>query len=167
MDYMNKLNILSLSTLSAILIGLSGCGAKGPQFTTFEKPREGKSLIYIYRNGNFFGGGVQPQIHKTDLESKFSEDIGKIEPSGYIKTEADSGKSYEIWAKTEVTNSVKLNSIENKVYCIQHYITPGFFVGHPQFELQDLEKCETEIKKTKLSLQTNEDNEKGLKNDEE
>jgi hypothetical protein len=61
--------------------------------------------------------------------------------------------SYQFWGKTEARNEVNLNVEPNQIYCIQFYITPGFFLAHPQFELQDLAKCEPEIKKTKLSLQ--------------
>ena len=63
--------------------------------------------------------------------------------------------SYRISAKTEVENDILINTESSGIYCIQHYITPGFFVGHPQFESQDLAKCRPEILKTKLSTSDN------------
>ena len=53
-----------LTSLSLIAFGtiITGCTAKGPQFTEFEKPKEGKSNIYIYRKAIFAGDGLRPTI---------------------------------------------------------------------------------------------------------
>ena len=148
-----NVQILKNSILGiAIAILLFGCAAKGPKFQSFEKPKKGKSLIYIYRNNSIMGAGVTPNIHKIDLESKEDQVIGSVKKSGYIKTEIDNDIKYEIWAQTEAKNEVNIDSNNSTVYCIEHYITPGFFVGHPQFKKIPLDKCEVEIKKTKLSI---------------
>ena len=42
---------------------------------------------------------------------------------------------------------------KGNIYCIEHYISIGFIVGHPQFKIVDIEKCKEEISKTKLSIE--------------
>jgi len=141
---------ITLATLVATGLIMGGCTAKGLQFEKFEKPKQGKSNIYIYRKAIFVGDGLRPDIHNTNLKTNSDKILPKLLPNGYIKETINAG-NYKIWAKTEAQNEVVINAKENKNYCIQHYVTPGFFIGHPQFEIQDLAKCEPEIKKTKLS----------------
>jgi hypothetical protein len=147
---MEKRNAIASLLISGLILG--GCTAKGPQFEKFETPQKGKSNIYIYRKAQFFGDGLRPDIHYTNLKTNSDTVLPKLLPDGYIKETVKAG-NYKIWAKTEVQNEVIINAKENKNYCIQHYVTPGFFIGHPQFEIQDLNKCKPEIKKTKLSGQ--------------
>ena len=145
---MKKTVVLALSTTAIILF--SGCSAKGPQFTNFQQPEKGQSNVYLYRT-SYFGGAIQPNIHKENISTKTDTIIGSIKPYGYIMTKVQPGK-YQFWAKTEARNEVNLDIEPNKIYCIKHYITPGFFIGHPQFKIVDMAKCKKELKKTKLSL---------------
>lgn len=149
---MNQSLLLQGLFIGAVSLTLfTGCTAKGPQFTQFEKPKENKSLVYLYRTG-IMGAAVTPTITQKNLDTNLALSLGNIKPMGYIKTEVDEG-NYEFWAKTEARNEVNLKVKKGKTYCIEHYITIGFIVGHPQFKLVDMDKCEKEIKKTHLSLE--------------
>lgn len=145
----NSLKITALALCGAFMF--AGCNANGPQFTKFDTPKDDKSLVYVYRTSGL-GAAVTPKIHQTDLVTKEDKVIGFVQPSGYIMAEVKEG-DYQFWAKTEAKNEVDLKIEKNKIYCIENYITMGFFVGHPQFKLIPLEKCETEIKTTKLTIQ--------------
>ena len=145
-----SLLLQSLLTGVVALTIFTGCTAKGPQFTKFEKPKEGKSLVYLYRT-SIIGAAVTPTITQRNLNTNVSLSLGNIKPMGYIKTEVNEG-NYEFWAKTEAKNEVNIKVEKGKTYCIEHYITIGFFIGHPQFKFVDMAKCEKEIKKTYLSL---------------
>jgi len=147
---MKKKLIMTVLTSTAILV-MSGCSAKGPQFSGFKKPANGKANVYVYRT-SYLGAAITPDIHKTNLSTNSDEVIGSIKPNGYIMTTITPGM-YKFWAKTEAENEVKLEADPNKIYCIEHYISIGFVVGHPQFKIVDMEKCKKEIKDTKLSIQ--------------
>ncbi|ADG92473.1 conserved hypothetical protein [Arcobacter nitrofigilis DSM 7299] len=145
----NKIITLALSGVALFI--MSGCSAKGPQFNGFNEPTKGNSNVYIYRTSSL-GAGVTPNIHDTNLEDSTDKIVGNVKPNGYIMTTITPGM-HKFWAKTEVTNEVNLNIDPNKIYCIKNYISMGFLVGHPQFEIVDMNKCKDEIKETKLSLQ--------------
>lgn len=147
---MNKnFHTIALSLCGVVIF--AGCSAKGPQFTKFDTPKEDKSLVYVYRTSGL-GAAVTPKIHQTNLATQEDKIIGYVQPSGYIKAEVPEG-DYQFWAKTEAKNEVDLKIEKNKIYCIENYISFGFFVGHPQFKQIPLEQCETEIKTTKLTIQ--------------
>lgn len=148
---MNSKKVITAGFSIAAILFLSGCTAKGPQFSTFEKPKPGEANLYIYRKAILFGDGLRPDIHKTDMSTKEEDILAPLQPNGYIVEMLKPGE-YEIWGKTEAKNEVIFKVEADQIYCIQHYVTPGFFIGHPQFELQDLSICEPEIRKTKLSL---------------
>ena len=145
-----KRKIITLSLTGMAIFIMSGCSAKGPQFNGFKQPENGKSNVYIYRT-SYMGAAVTPDIHQTNLETKKDIVLGSLKPNGYIVTTITPGM-YKFWAKTEAENEVKLEANPNKTYCIEHYISMGFIVGHPQFKIVDMKKCEKEIKKTKLSI---------------
>jgi len=142
---MKKIKKTIILIIGGLILG--GCTAKGPQFKKFEIPSQGKANIYIYRKAQFFGDALFPDIHITNTEDKI---LPRLLLDGYIKEEVDPG-TYLIWAKTEARNQVIIKAKKNKNYCIQHYISWGFFIGHPQFELQSLLECEPAIKTTRLS----------------
>jgi hypothetical protein len=143
--------------LQGIVVGVfaitafTGCTAKGPKFEKFEKPKENKSLVYLFRTG-IMGAAITPTITQKNLDTNLSISLGNIKPMGYIKAEVDEG-NYEFWAKTEAKNEVNLKIEKGKTYCIEHYITIGFFIGHPQFKVVDMEQCKQDIKETHLSLE--------------
>lgn len=143
-----KIQISALS-LGAMAI-LSGCAASGPQFVDFEKPKQGNSKVYVYRTSGL-GGAVVPSVHQTNLGTNEDKIIGEVKPSGYISTEIQPGK-YQIWAKTEAKNEVYIDAKADEIYCVEHYISFGFFIGHPQFKLIPIEQCKLDIKTTKLSI---------------
>jgi len=143
-----KLIIIALTSIA--LLTINGCSAKGPQFSEFEQPTKGQSNVYIYRT-SYLGAKITPDIHKVNLSTNDDEIIGSIKPNGYIMTKITPGM-YKFWAKTEAKNEVKLKIDSNKIYCIKHYISMGFIIGHPQFKIVDMEKCKKEIKETKLSI---------------
>lgn len=148
---MKLTRIATLGLFISTFLLFSGCTAKGPQFEKFETPKQDEANIYIYRKAIIFGDGLQPDIHQTNLSTNEDKVLPKVLPDGYIMQALKPGE-YQFWAKTEAKNEVNVHAEANNIYCIQHYVTPGAFVGHPQFELQDLKTCEVEIKKTKLSL---------------
>lgn len=146
--------IYSISMAIIVLLGFGGC-AKGPQFTEFKKPNKDEANLYVYRKINVLMGGHnlnKPDIHQINTGTHEDDVLPQLQAGGYIMQTLKPGE-YQFWAQTEARNEVNLKIEPNKIYCIQHYFTLGFLVPHPQFELQDLSKCETEIKDTKLSLQ--------------
>jgi hypothetical protein len=143
--------LITIALTGAAILAMSGCSAKGPQFNGFKEPAKGTSNVYVYRT-SYFGAAVTPDIHKTNLKTNKDEIIGSIKPNGYIMTTITPGM-HKFWAKTEAQNEVDLTANPSKIYCIEHYITFGFVVGHPQFKIVDMEKCKKEIVETKLSLQ--------------
>ncbi len=132
------------------MLVIGGCGAKGPQFSKFQEPNKGEANVYIYRT-SYLGAAVTPTIHQTDLNTSNDKVIGTIKPNGYIMTTITPGM-YKFWAKTEAENEVNLEINPNKIYCIEHYISMGFAVGHPQFKIVNMDKCKKDIQGTKLSL---------------
>jgi hypothetical protein len=148
---MKKLIISGLSFTFVILS--TGCSVKadGPQFNGFKTPEKGKSNVYLYRD-SYFAAAVVPEIHQKNLNTNEDKIIGKIKPYGYIVTTVDPAQ-YQIWAKTEAKNEVNLDVKPNKIYCIKHYISMGFIVGHPKFKIMNMEKCKKEIEKTRLSIE--------------
>ncbi|WP_456402770.1 hypothetical protein [Hydrogenimonas sp.] len=147
-----KIATAALAGMVVVIMG--GCSAKGPQFSGFKKPAYGQANVYVYRT-SYLGAALTPDIHKTNLTDYRDEVIGSLKPNGYIMTTLSPGM-YKFWARTEAENEVKLRVNPNKIYCIEHYISIGFLVGHPQFKVVDMEKCEREIKKTNLSLSASE-----------
>jgi hypothetical protein len=147
---MMREKIVSLSLIGIAVLVMSGCSAKGPQFNGFKQPINGQANVYIYRT-SYLGAAVTPSIHQTNLTNNQDKVIGSIKPNGYIMTTITPGM-YKFWAKTEAENEVKIKATPNKIYCIEHYISIGFIVGHPQFKIVDMEKCKKEIKETKLSI---------------
>ena len=143
------MKLLKFLLLVGVVIGFSGCAAKGTPFAGFKTPPSGKSNVYIYRT-SYFGAGVAPDIHQTNANTKIDKVLGSLKPKGYLETTVEPG-NYIFWARTEAKNEVALNIQPNTNYCVKHYISMGFLVGHPQFNRVDMKTCAEEIKDTKMS----------------
>jgi len=126
---------------------LSGCVAKGPQFNGFKKPDNNTSNVYIYRT-QILGSATLSNIHQFNMETNKDKVLGVVKLKGYILTNVKPGV-YKFWASR---NEVGLKVFANKIYCIKHYVSIGFFLPHPQFKLVDLKQCKKEIKDTRLTL---------------
>jgi uncharacterized secreted protein with C-terminal beta-propeller domain len=146
---MKKKLIMIALTIVAILV-MSGCSAKGPQFSGFKKPTHGQANVYIYRT-SYLGAAITPEIYQANIDNSNYKVVGRIKPNGYIMTTITPGM-YKFWATTEVKNEVILKVNPNKIYCIEHYISMGWLIGHPQFKIVDMRKCKEDIKETKLSI---------------
>jgi hypothetical protein len=144
-----KRKIIKSGAIITVAMLIAGCSAKGPQFSGFSTPTNGKSNVYLYRDSSMLGGGVAPDIHELNVKTSKDIVLGHINRNGYILTTVNPGE-YKFWAKTEARNEVDIQTKPNKVYCIKHYITAGFFVGHPQFKLVDMKTCKEEIQDTHL-----------------
>ncbi len=131
-----------------VVVLVSGCSAKGPQFKGFVQPVAGQSNVYIYRK-SYMGAAVTPDIHQVNLSTKEEKNLGGLKPNGYILTTVEPG-TYKFWARTEAKNEVTLKANPGTNYCIEHYISMGFLVGHPQFRIVDMQQCKQDIKKARL-----------------
>ena len=138
---------LLLAVMAAFFVG---CGAKGPQFTTFKQAESGKSLLYVYRGSGFIGGGAYYNVHLKTSNSDIV--MGELRNGGYLETTLEPNQEVEIWAKTEAKASLLLTPAPNETYCVRGGVGIGFFVGRPKLELVSLATCKEEISKTNLSI---------------
>ncbi len=132
-----------------LVVGFTGCGAKGKQFSGFKTPSEGKGIVYVYRPSSFVGAGVY-----YDVKNKTNNDevIGTLRNGGFISKEMTPGKKI-IWAKTEATSTVTVDVKENDIVCVQGSVNMGLLVGRPDLKNVDKSVCEIEIKDTKESIE--------------
>ncbi|MCW8821499.1 MAG: DUF2846 domain-containing protein [Sulfurovum sp.] len=140
--------LITIGVSSAIL--LSGCSAKGPQFSEMQKVEKDKSLIYIYRPSSFVGGGVSYDVHAKKSDGT-DEIIGNLKNGGYLQYKTKPTE-IEFWAKTESTSSVTLDVQANTMYCIKGEVGIGIIVGRPHLSIVDNALCTQEIKATALCI---------------
>ena len=145
----NNLSLITTVIVGAILIvGFSGCSAKGKQFSGFKTPEKGKGMVYVYRPSGFIGGGVY-----YDVKNQTNNDniIGTLRNGGFIYKEMTPGKKI-LWAKTEAKHEVPVNVKENEIACIKGGVGFGIIVGRPELINVDKSICEVEIKETHASI---------------
>ncbi len=146
---LNKSLITTGILALGLVIGFTGCGAKGKQFSGFKIPEKGKGMVYVYRPSSFVGGAVY-----YDVKNKNNSDevIGTLRNGGFISKEMTPGPK-TLWAKTESTSTVPVIVKENEVVCVKGTVNMGFLVGRPQLDNIDNTTCQTEIKMTKESVE--------------
>ena len=147
-----KINLsLATTTLAGIVfaVGLTGCGAKGQQFTEFKKPDANKGMVYVYRPSSFVGGGMYYDVHDKNDNNKV---IGTLKNGGYIAKQMEPGKNV-LWAKTEVTREVTVTVKENDFVCVRGKVGFGIVIGRPSLVNVNKETCEKEIKETKAIIE--------------
>lgn len=137
---------MSFLGLFASLV-LTGCGAKGKQFTEFEKPSEGKGMVYVYRPSSFVGSGVY-----YDVKNDENTLVGTLRNGGFIFKEMEPGER-TLSAKTEATETVQVVVKQNEIVCIRGGVRMGVLVGRPDLNTVSFNQCESEIKDTKASAE--------------
>jgi hypothetical protein len=98
----------------------------------FQKPKDGKSLVYFTRSGGAFL--INFRLYFND---KF---IGALSSGNYFKVECEPGK-HMFWAASENRDFVEAELEANKVYVIDLVAKMGAFVASVSLEPQNpLEK---------------------------
>ena len=69
-------------------IGLTGCAAQGPKFSGYDKPKQNKGLLYVYRPSSF-GAGGKDYFAYDEGNKKL---IGVLENGSYLKYNTSPGK---------------------------------------------------------------------------
>lgn len=139
-----KKNILVIAAMASFAIfGLSGCSAKGELFSGFEKPKQNKALLYIYRPDAFLGGGAHYGVYVNNKEQN-NTGIGPLKNNAFLKIDIPEGES-EVWAETESKSSVTLDAKKEEIYCVKGEIGIGFFIGRPYLSIVDTDTCKAEI----------------------
>ena len=138
--------VIAFTVLVVSLFLFTGCGAKGPKFTEFSKPKPNQGLVYVYRPSGFVGAGVYYDIHVTN-PSNPDFIAGELTNGSYLEIDVPKGES-EIWGKTEAKSSVTLDIKEGDIQCVRGGVGIGLIVGRPILEVVDFEKCKSEILET-------------------
>lgn len=122
---------------------LSGCGASGQPFSQFATPKQDQGLVYVYRPSSVLGMGVYYDIHVTNPTNP---DLiaGELVNGSYVEVDVPVGEN-EIWGRTESKTSVTLDVKNGETYCVKGGVGIGFFIGRPNFEIVDMQTCQTEI----------------------
>jgi len=136
------MRIWRLLTICAV-VALAGCASSsGAKFTDANavSPRltPDKGRIYIYRSGSIAGVAIQPEIRINN------EPVGQAVPGGFFFVDRPRG-SYEASTTTEVETKLAFPLTGGETKYIRVSITPGFFVGHMQFELVNKSDAEAEL----------------------
>lgn len=144
-----NLSLITTGIVGALLVvGLTGCGASGKQFSGFKTPEKGKGMVYIYRPSGFVGAGVYYDVkNETDNDHV----IGTLRNGGFISQEMTPGKKV-LWAKTEARHSIPVNVKENEIVCVKGGVGFGILIGRPELINVSKSICELEIKDTKESI---------------
>lgn len=138
------MNILKVLLPAAGLL-LSACAATGPSYSDVQSKipvvAADKGRVYFYRNGEFVGKGVQPDIKLN------GETVGESKPGGFFYVDRDPGQ-YEVSTSTETTNKIVFKLDKGQERYIRTSVSMGVFVGHVRPELvypdqgiSDLSQC--------------------------
>ena len=128
---------------SFAIFGLSGCSAKGELFSGFEKPKQDKALLYVYRPDAFVGGGVHYGVYVNSKDNN-NTGMGPLKNNAFLKMDISDGEN-EVWAETESKSSVTIDAKKGEIYCVKGEIGIGFFLGRPYLSIVDMNTCKAEI----------------------
>jgi hypothetical protein len=108
---------------------LSGCAASGPAFTGWDKPPEGKALLYVYRKVNF-----QPDMVYTVKVD--GETVGPVHHDGYLVVPITPGirtvQVYEATYLAPATLPLPIKVEAGRIYPIE-YDTSGVSFNYGGF----------------------------------
>jgi len=142
---MNKSKI-ALSILSISVVLFSGCSsvplepkAMSKKAKAFEKPSEGKSGIYVYRD-SFVGQALKKDIW---IDSKC---LGETANKVFFYQSVEGDREHKLSTESEFSaNDLTIKTQSGKNYYIRQYIKMGAFVGGAGLEVIDEEKAQKAI----------------------
>ena len=116
----------------------------------FQKPAEGKSGLYIYRN-SFAGQALKKNVY---INGKL---IGETANKVYFYKELTPGP-YVLATESEFSeNNVDLQVEAGELYFVEQYIKLGVFVGGAALEKVDSQKGMKNVLASKLAKETDKD----------
>lgn len=148
---MTKSRII-ISIVLAISLALSfiGCGASGKQFTSFNVPKQGQGLLYVYRPDSMAGMARDyAVINKTDKTK-----IGILMNGGFLVSEMPIGnKELIIDSSSKWTQPITLlmNTEQTYPVVIKKNEVSCFAFGIGIAEQVSKKVCESEIKELRES----------------
>lgn len=150
-----KIISTSLFILTAVLF--SGCGAKGPQFTEFQKPQENSGIVYVYRPSHFVGGGVDYNIYvnNSTMHNFLAGELvnGSYTaiplPIGESKIRINLPSSLFLGITGKSSNTATFDIKSGEVYCIKGGIGE-IGASRPSIEIVDIATCKSEIIETRM-----------------
>lgn len=147
---MKKILLAASITLAFVL---SGCAAKGEQFTRFEKPAGNEAVIYIYRPYLFFvNSGAQYNVIIRTQKPETDRVVGFMRNGGFLETKVEGGQEVKILSDPPTKIPATFYAETGKIYCVKAGFFNGGFTGYPRFKfIEDMDLCEYEIKHTKFS----------------
>lgn len=98
---------------------------------TFQKPSDGKSLVYILKSGA--GALINFRIYKDDVF------LGVLSSGNYIVVECDPGK-HLFWAASENRDFIETNLLPNRVYVLNAEGQMGAFIASVSLKQLDPNK---------------------------
>jgi hypothetical protein len=139
----NKKKLIILIVLLGCLSSFVGCTSLGPIYKKVDTIPEGKGLVYLYRPGAFFGGGISYDVKVGDNV------ITTLYPGGYYPYFSNPGE-IEFWGKTEARTAVTLDVKPGQIYYVKGTVGIGILVGRPHLIVVPPEEAEQEITDCKL-----------------
>lgn len=135
------MKLLKFAVIGAV-IGLTGCAASGPKFSTMQAStpvlNADQGRVYFYRKDSMFGAALQPAVMLDGAE------VGKSQPGGYFYVDAVSG-SHEASTSTEATNKVSFVLEKGEVKYVRTAPSIGLLVGRVVPELVNADEANKEL----------------------
>lgn len=111
----------------------------------FNPPADGKSGLYIYRQGSF-GGALKKDVWID------GECVGETAPNVFFYEEVQGNEEHKISTESEFSpNDLQVKTDNGKNYFIQQYIKLGVFVGGAGLKLVNEEEGKETVQKLKMA----------------
>ena len=113
----------------------------------FNKPKEGKSTIYVYRKSNPITQGYKRSLW---IDNKC---IGSTANNSFFKVDVDTGVEYELSTQSEASpNSIDVKFDSDDNYYYEQIFTLGWAVPASKLEPREREVAEADIMLLRLGV---------------
>lgn len=111
----------------------------------FNKPPKGKSGLYIFRQGVFFGDALKKDLFVDDVK------IGETAPNVFFYKQVKAGK-HKLSTESEFSNNdLYLTTESGKNYFIRQYVKLGVFIAGANLEQVSEEEGKKAISQLNLA----------------
>ncbi|MUK79090.1 DUF2846 domain-containing protein [Aliivibrio fischeri] len=140
--------------IAFITLVLSGCASvptaplsESSKAKQFLAPSENKAGVYVYRKDTPIGGALKKDVYIN------KECVGETAKGVFFYQEVEGGKEHFISTESEFSpNGLTLNTETGRLYFIEQYLKPGFFVGGANVKVVDEEQGKSEVIRTQLAV---------------